>query len=175
MCRPPQATAWSERSTSSGARTCSMAMIAAPITPARSPSRHGTILRSRVASGSDRLKIPSRTPARSCACASAMSPPITITAGLKKLTVPASTSPSVPACVPDHADRAEGDPPETRRTTSRLCGCVFAFPPPASVRAPGPLRSASRQPTFPQRQTTSSLLVQPGCGRCRRPRRRAPR
>ena len=62
-----------------------MAMIAAPITPARSPSRHGTIRRSRVASGSERLKIPSRTPARSCACASAMSPPITITAGLKKV------------------------------------------------------------------------------------------
>ena len=37
-----------------------MAVMAAPLTPARSPSRHGTMRRSRVASGSERLKIPSR-------------------------------------------------------------------------------------------------------------------
>ena len=55
--------------------------------PARSPRRQGTIRMSRVARGSERLKIPSRTPARSCAWASAMSPPMTMAAGLKKLTV----------------------------------------------------------------------------------------
>ena len=40
-----------------------MTMIAAPIAPARSPKREGTIRRSPVASGSDRWKITSRTPA----------------------------------------------------------------------------------------------------------------
>ena len=79
--------------------------------------------RSRVASGSERLKIPSRTPARSCACASAMSPPITITAGLKKFTVPARTSPSVrPAARTIWV--AVTLPSCTSRTTSRLFGCL---------------------------------------------------
>jgi hypothetical protein len=59
----------------SGASTWSMTIIAAPITPARSPSSQGTIRRLRVASGSERRKIPSLTPARSCSRASAMSPP----------------------------------------------------------------------------------------------------
>ena len=35
-----------------------LTIVAAPITPARSPSRDGTMRRSRVASGSERLKIP---------------------------------------------------------------------------------------------------------------------
>ena len=75
--------------------------------------------RSRVASGSERLKIPSRTPARSSAWASAMSPPITMTAGLKKFTVPARTSPSVrPASRTMRI--ASALPSRTSRTTSRL-------------------------------------------------------
>lgn len=52
-----------------------MAMIAAPITPARSPSLQGTIRRSRVASGSERQRAAEDS--------------------RKKLTVPANTSPSV--------------------------------------------------------------------------------
>jgi hypothetical protein len=55
------------RSTAAGDSTCSIAVIAAPVIPARSPRRLGTMRRSRVASGSERLKIPSRTPASSCA------------------------------------------------------------------------------------------------------------
>ena len=84
----------------------------------RSPSRHGTIRRSRVASGSERLKIPSRTPASSWRAPRRCRRRSTITAGLKKLTVPASTSPSVrPA---SRTIRIARHGPGTRRTTSRL-------------------------------------------------------
>ena len=67
-------------------------MIAAPTTPARSPSRLATIASSPVASGSERWIVTSRTPASSSG-ASPTSPPITITPGLKKFTQLASTSP----------------------------------------------------------------------------------
>ena len=144
-------------SIASGARTRSIAMIAAPMTPARSPSRQGTIRRSRVASASERLKIPSRTPAMSCACASAMSPPMTMTAGLKKFTVPARTSPSErPAS--RTMRMAVASPAWTRRTTSRLL--AVSAPSAASRLASAcPPATASRQPTFPHVQTTSSAVT----------------
>ena len=57
-------------------------------------ARCGRSARCRVASAVDRRYTTSRTPASSCSWASARSPPITITAGLKMLTALASTSPS---------------------------------------------------------------------------------
>src|SRR3954454_18983022 len=112
-------------SIASGSRMCSITMIAAPITPARSPRRLGTIRRSPVASGSERWKMTSRTPASSCWWASEMSPPITIAPGLKKLAELARTSPRWRP-----ASRtiwmASGSPARTSPTTSRE---VFASKP----------------------------------------------
>ena len=93
------------RSTFSGARTCSMTITAAPITPARTPSRVLPMRRSRVAIGSERPIAASRTPASNCWGASARSPPMTIAPGLKKLMHSASTSPTARPGVADGLQR----------------------------------------------------------------------
>ena len=131
-----------------------MTMIAAPMTPARSPSRLGTVDSSWVASGSERWKVTSRTPASSCSCASLRSPTTTITLGLKKFTQPARTSPSErPASRTIRTARAS--PERTSRTTSRVSAASrpISVSRRASARPPA---TASRQPTLPHPQTTSS-------------------
>ncbi len=86
-----------------------------------------------------------------------MSPPITITDGLKKFTMDARTSPiSRPACRANCT--AIVLPCRTRLTTSRL---PWASTPAARnwLAIAAPLATASRHPLLPHRHTTSSLAV----------------
>ena len=112
--------------------------------------------RSRVASGSERSKMTSRTPASSCSWASPRSPPITIAAGLKKFTEPGEHLPERAAGLAHHAD-GERLPGAHERARRRGCRRPPARPRLSRRASARPPAIASRQPTLPQRH--SDLLV----------------
>ena len=126
--------------------------------------------RSRVASGSDRRWIASRTAASSWSPLWATPPPMTTSDGLKKLTTLASIRPTRrPASVMSAS--ATGSPNDAAHATSAAvtrpsrssASRSRALRPSRAAASPSrasaaPPASASRQPTLPQRQTTDGIV-----------------